>query len=140
MLRGPHDQVERQGRPLAAGLEAKPGRLVITPWASGGTIDGLSPSPNVAALIVRVKVNEAKGVTAILPPVRRFIAAQVHAPVHTSVAGFPVVIDSLRASTDRATKLGEMIAVPVLLLVLLLVFRSVFAALTPIVIGGAVVA
>jgi RND superfamily putative drug exporter len=140
MLRGPHDQVERQGRRLAASLEAKPQTFVITPWASGGTIDGLSPSPNVAALIVRVKVNEAKGVTAILPPMRRLVDAQVRGPVHASLAGFPVVIDSLRAAGDRATKLGELIAVPVLLLILLLVFRSALAALTPVIIGGAVVA
>jgi putative drug exporter of the RND superfamily len=140
MLRGPHAQVEGQGRRLAASLEAMPHTLVVTPWAGGGTIDGLSPSPNVSALIVRVEASEAKGVTGILHPVRRLVDAEVKGPVHASVAGFPVVIDALRSASDRATKLGELIAVPILLLVLLLVFRSVIAAVMPIVIGGAVVA
>ncbi len=139
MLHGPHAQVESQGQRLAAGLEAMPHTLVITPWASGATIDGLSPSPNTAALIVRIKADEAGGVTSILPPVRRLVDARVHGPIHVSYAGLPLVIDSLRAASDRATKLGELIAVPVLLLVLLLVFRSVIAALTPVVVGGAVV-
>ena len=140
MLHGPHAQVENQGRRLAAGLEAMPHTLVITPWATGGTIDGLSPSPNTSALIVRIKADEARGVTSILPPVRRLVDARVHTPVHVSYAGLPLVIDSLRAASDRATKLGELIAVPVLLLVLLLVFRSVIAAMLPVIVGGAVVA
>jgi RND superfamily putative drug exporter len=140
MLRGPQAQVEGQGRRLAARLEAMPRTLVITPWAGGGSIDGLSPSPDVATLIVRVQPDEAEGVTSVLPPLRRAIDSQVGGPVHASVAGFPAVIDSLQSASDRATKLGEMIAVPVLLLVLLLVFRSVIAAVIPIVIGGAVVA
>jgi len=140
MLQGPHAQVESQGRRLAAGLEAMPHTLVITPWVSGGTIEGLSPSPDTAALIVRIKADEAKGVTSVLPPVRRLVHARVHGPVHVSLAGLPLVIDSLRVSSERATKLGELIAVPVLLLVLLLVFRSAIAALLPVVVGGAVVA
>ncbi len=140
MLRGPHAQVEGQGRRLAARLEAMPRTLVITPWAGGGTIEGLSPSPNVATLIVRVEPDEAEGVTSVLPPVRRAVNAEVGEQVRASVAGFPAVIDSLQSASDRATKLGEMIAVPVLLLVLLLVFRSAIAAVIPIVIGGAVVA
>jgi putative drug exporter of the RND superfamily len=139
MLRGPHRQVEDQGRQLAATFEANPRMLVIAPWSGGGTIDGLSPSPNVATLIVRVAANEAKGISTALPPVRRAVDAEVRDPVRASVAGLPVVIDSLHKSSDRATKLGELIAVPVLLFVLLLVFRSVIAAVMPVVVGGAVV-
>jgi putative drug exporter of the RND superfamily len=140
MLRGPHAQVEHEGRRLAAKLDAMPNTLVITPWAQGNAIDGLSPSPRVATLIVRTRASEEEGISVVLPPVRRLVDAQVRAPVHASVAGFPVVIDALQKSSETATKLGEMIAVPVLLLVLLLVFRSVIAAVMPVVIGGAVVA
>ena len=140
MLRGPHAQVEVQGRRLAASLEAMPRLLVVTPWTRGGKIDGLDPSPNVAALIVRVETSEAEGVSGALPPVRRAVDSQIDGRVDANIAGLPVVIDSLRSASDQSTKLGEMIAVPVLLLVLLLVFRSVIAALMPVVVGGAVVA
>lgn len=139
MLRGPHAQVERQGRRLAANLEAMPRMLVVTPWAGGGAIDGLSPSPEVAALIVRVEASEAEGISVVTPPVQRAVDRAVRGPVHASVAGLPAVIDSLQKSSETATKLGELIAVPVLLLVLLLVFRSLLAAVMPVVIGGAVV-
>ncbi len=140
MLRGPDAEVEGQARRLAASLETTPHTLVVTPWSGGGQIDGLTPKPGVVGLIVRVEADEAAGVTVVLPPVRRAIRAQVHAPVHASLAGFPTVIDSMRKASDEAAKLGELIAVPVLLLVLLLVFRSVIAAALPIVVGGAVVA
>lgn len=140
MLRGPHAEVESQARRLAASLEARPRTLVVTPWSGGGKIDGLNPSPDVVALIVRVEASEAKGVTVVLPPVRRAIERQVDDPVRASVAGLPAVIESSREASGDATKLGELIAVPVLLLVLLLVFRSVIAAALPVVVGGAVVA
>jgi putative drug exporter of the RND superfamily len=139
MLRGPDGQVEGQARRLAANLETMPRTLVVTPWSGGGKIDGLSPKPGVVGMIVRVEADEEAGVTAVLPPVRRAIEDQVHAPVHASVAGFPAVIDSMKKAGDESNKIGEMIAVPVLLLVLLLVFRSVIAAVLPVVVGGAVV-
>jgi putative drug exporter of the RND superfamily len=140
MLRGPHAQVERQSRQLAGHLEAMPRMLVVAPWSGGGSIDGLSPSPEVITLIVRVEATEAEGDSVVLPPVRRAVDARVHEPVHASIAGLPVILDSLQKSGNDAAKVGELIAVPVLLLVLFLVFRSVLAAVMPVVVGGAVVA
>jgi putative drug exporter of the RND superfamily len=140
MLRGPHARVERQGRRLAARLEAMPRMLVVTPWSGGGSIDGLSPTPEVVTLIVRVEATEAEGESAVLPPVRRVVDAGVREPIHASIAGLPVILDSVQKSGNEAARLGELIAVPVLLLVLLFVFRSVLAAVMPVVVGGAVVA
>jgi RND superfamily putative drug exporter len=139
MLRGPHAQVERQGRQLAGRLEAMPRMLVVTPWSGGGSIDGLSPSPQVVTLLVRVEAAEAEGSSVVLPPVQRAVDASVRAPVHASISGLPVIADSLQKSGDEAAKLGELIAVPVLFLVLLLVFRSVLAAAMPVVVGGGAV-
>jgi RND superfamily putative drug exporter len=140
MLRGPRAAVDRQGRDLVSHLETMPGTLVISPWARGVAIDGLRPSPRVAAIVVRVESDPAKGVTSLLPPVQHLVDGHVTSPVRASIAGFPVVIESLRNAGSSGTKIGEMIAVPALLIVLLLVFRSVLAALMPIVVGGAVVA
>lgn len=140
MLRGPQAEVESQGRDLARRLEAMPRTLTISPWVRGGKIDGLSPSPGVAAIVIRFESEEEEGVTGLLPPVRRLVDERVSSPVRASLAGLPVVIDSLRNTGSEATKIGELIAVPVLLIVLLLVFRSVLAALMPLIVGGAVVA
>ncbi|HEY0391155.1 MAG TPA: MMPL family transporter [Solirubrobacterales bacterium] len=140
MLRGPRAEVERQGRDLARRLDALPRMLAISPWAGGAKIDGLSPSPGVAAIIVRFESDDEQGVEGLLPPVRQEVDERVSNPVRASLAGFPVIVDSLRKSGNEATAIGELIAVPVLLIVLLFVFRSVLAALLPVIVGGAVVA
>jgi RND superfamily putative drug exporter len=140
MLRGPRAAVERQGRDLAARLDTMPRTLAISPWARGARIDGLRPSPRIATIIVRSESEEGQGIIDLLPPVRRLVDERVSGPVQASMAGFPVVVDSLRAAGKEASVIGELIAVPVLLIVLLLVFRSVLAALMPVIIGGAVVA
>jgi RND superfamily putative drug exporter len=140
MLRGPRAAVDRQGRDLASRLDAMPHTLAISPWARDARIDGLRPSPGVAAIIVRVESDSGEQAADLLPPVRHLVDTRVASPVRASMAGFPVIIDSLRNAGNDATAIGELIAVPVLLIVLLLVFRSVLAALMPVVAGGAVVA
>jgi putative drug exporter of the RND superfamily len=140
MLHGPPAAVGVQGKALAARLEAMSHTLVVSPWARGVRIKGLNPRPGVAALLVRADKLEHGPVTDLLVSVEAQIHRTVHAPVRTSLAGLPMIVESLHSASEDAVKTGEMIGVPLLLIVLLLVFRSVFAALMPIVIGGAVVA
>jgi RND superfamily putative drug exporter len=140
MLRGPRGEVERQGRDLAGRLEAMPHSLAISPWAPGAKIESLRPSPRVAAIVVRIESDSGQGGLDLLPSVRKLVDRRVSVPVRASLAGFPVVVDSLRTAGNDAAKVGELIAVPILFVVLLLVFRSVLAAMMPIVAGGAVVA
>jgi RND superfamily putative drug exporter len=140
MLRGPQAVLERQGGRLASRLAATPGMLVVSPWGSGGTaIDGLSPRPGVGALLVRIKGSESDQVSGLLPPVERRVDASIGGPVHASMAGLPVLVDSIRKASAETSAIGDLIAVPVLLFVLLFVFRSVLAAITPLAVGGAVV-
>jgi RND superfamily putative drug exporter len=136
MLRGPGAAVDRQGRKLEKRLLSSPHTSVISPWGKGAGLDALRPRPGVAALVVRVE----GGALDVLGPVQSRVDESVTGPVHASVAGFPAVVESIRGASADASKLGELIATPVLLLVLLLVFRSVFAAIMPVVVGGAVVA
>ncbi len=140
MLRGPESALERQGPVLATRLGAQPHTLVVSPWAREAAIDGLRPKPGVAVLIVRIEGSEPDDVAGLLPPIERQIAASVHDPVHPSIAGLPVVVESVHDASKQASKIGELIAIPALLLILLFVFRSVLAALMPVLIGGSVVA
>lgn len=140
MLRGPKAAVERQGKNLAERLDAMPRVLVVSPWARGAKIEGLEPRPGVSTLVVRVAGRQSDGVQGQLAPVQAAVDRLIRAPVQANVAGLPVIIESLNHAGEDATKLGEMIAIPILLVILLFVFRSVLAALTPVVVGGAVVA
>jgi RND superfamily putative drug exporter len=135
MLRGPRAAVDRQGAALARHLEATSDTLVISPWGSGGTIDGLRPQPNVAALLINTE--RAPGETAA-PDLEGELREEIHAPVQVSVAGGPAIVNSLHDSIESATETGEKLAVPVLLIVLMFVCRSLLAASMPILIGGTV--
>jgi putative drug exporter of the RND superfamily len=140
MLRGPAAAIEGQGRRLADRLDRIPRMKVVSPWSPGAQVEGLTPRPGVAAIVVRAESVAEEDVTDMLPPIERQVDAVVSGPVRVSVAGFPAVFSALRSASENAASIGQLIAVPVLLLVLLFVFRSALAALTPLVVGGAVVA
>jgi len=140
LLRGPPDEVERQGSTLAAHLSAMPHSLVMSPWGTDSArIESLNPRPGVGALLVRVLGTDPDSLSGLLPPIQHRIDATVRPPVRVSLAGAPVLVDSDRAAAARTSVMGDLIAMPVLLFVLLFVFRSVLAALIPLVAGGCVV-
>ncbi len=139
LLSGPRADVRRQGLLLKERFEAMPRAFVLSPWTSGGQIKGLRPSPREAALVVTTKSRPDEELLDIVPPIQRRVDETVTAPVRVSIAGGPPIIESIKSATEHAAELGEIIAIPALLIVLLLVFRSVFAAAIPIVVGGLVV-
>jgi RND superfamily putative drug exporter len=140
-LRGPAAAVNRQGRRLAAGIAAQPKTLVVSPWSPGGSvIGGLHPKPGVAGIVGRMEHRGDEGIQEGLELVEGQIAKYIRPPVNASMAGLPRFFTSYTQANEQGTKVGELIAIPVLLLVLLLVFRSPIAALIPVVAGGAVVA
>jgi RND superfamily putative drug exporter len=140
MLRGPAAAVERQGRALVDNLEEIPQTLAISPWSSSGSIRGLRPSPRVAAILVTVGEVSDGSTSDAVPEVERQVETTVQEPVEVSIAGGPAIVDSLRASIKKAATFGELLSFPVLLIVLLLVCRSLLAAMMPLLVGGLVVA
>jgi putative drug exporter of the RND superfamily len=139
-LRGPAGAVERQGRRLAAGIDAQPKALVVSPWSPGGAaIGGLRPRPEVAGVVARIAHRGDEGITETLELIEGQIEEHVSAPVEANMAGLPRFFTSYTDANEEAAKTGELIAIPVLLIVLLLVFRSVIAALIPVIVGGVVV-
>ena len=137
MLRGPRAEVDRQGSRLVRKLHALPQTLILSPWNTRGAIQGLRPSPRVAALLVSVGGSEA-GRNDLVPKVEGLIGEEVRPPLRVDVAGGPAIVSSLRDTVEKASTVGERVAIPVLLIVLLIVCRSVLAAAMPIVIGGLV--
>lgn len=140
MLHGPRAGVGSQGRRLTRRLGSMPGTAVISPWSAGRTIAGLRPRPGVAALLVEVTPRNGQGTLGAVASVQRDVRATVSPPVRASVAGAPMILDSFHRAAEDAAATGEKIAIPILLIVLLIVFRSLLAALIPVIVGGAVVA
>ncbi len=139
MLRGPRGEVNRQGPALVAKLQGLPDTNVLSPWNAEGAIDGLRPSPDVAALLVSVGQSPEVSSSDVVPLIQGAADEAVRGKVKLTIAGGPAIVDSLRESVARAITIAERLAFPVLLIVLLLVFRSVLAAALPVVVGGLVV-
>jgi RND superfamily putative drug exporter len=97
------------------------------------------PSPGVAGIVVNVADPTDEAIKEVLSSVRERVDGTVRAPVHASIAGAPAIGDAFLSASGKAAEVGERIAVPLLLIVLLFVFRSLIAAALPVVIGGAVV-
>ena len=136
MMRGPQAAVDRQGVKLVERLQELPETLVISPWSARGSIEGLRPSPGVAVLLVSIGESSGGETGNTVPVARRAIEETVADPVRVSLAGGPAIVDGLREAIAEAVKVSERLAIPVLLLVLLIVCRSLLAAAMPVVIGG----
>jgi RND superfamily putative drug exporter len=140
LLEGPPAEIERQGRRLERDLDDLPRTVVVSPWSDGGSIDGLRPAADKVALLVNSGLRPGEDAPDLLPPIRAAIDEDVGASVQVSLAGAPVLVEAFRSGTADAVSAAEKIALPTLLIILLLVFRSVLAAAIPVLVGGAVVA
>ena len=61
---------------------------------------------------------------------------KIHPPVRATQTGFATLSRAIQDESISATERAELIALPILLIVLLLVFRSPVAALVPLTFGA----
>jgi RND superfamily putative drug exporter len=139
LLRGPRAEVKSQGKALVTRLSKRPGIRVISPWTASSGHTALRPSSDRALVLLSVSGSHDE-------IDRRSVAAErlVHevtaAPVHATVTGMPLLSRAGTRSSLTAIHRAELIALPLLLLTLLLVFRSPLAAAIPVVFGAATIA
>ena len=135
LLSGPPAEIERQGPPLVRALRHTPHATVISPW-DRGTVTALRPGPRNALVIVDYHVPLATAMRDTVPELEAILDQHVHSPLRATQSGFASVSRALQEETIDATERAELLAVPLLLLVLLLVFRSVVAAAIPLAFGA----
>lgn len=135
LLRGPSGALERQGPPLVAALRRDPRATVLSPWDRGG-VAGLRRAPRRALILVDFRVPPAQAMRVTVPELERTLAAHVHRPVEAVQSGYATVSRALQQESLDATERAELIAVPLLLIVLLVVFRSLVAAAIPLAFGA----
>jgi putative drug exporter of the RND superfamily len=138
LLKGPPTQLDSQGQRLVAALRGIPQVQVLSPWDPSSTMRSLRPNPGAAFVLVNYVRPESRAM-AVVPGTEAVIARTVQRPVHSYVTGVAVIGQALQEATMSDTVRAEMIALPVLILVLLLVFRSPVAAAVPLAMGGATV-
>ena len=138
LLRGPPAEVDRQGRQLVAALRKISRAQVLSPWDRSSTVRSLHPQAGAAFVLVDY-VRSTSRAMAVVPSTEAVIARTVRRPVHGYLTGVAVIGRALQQATMADTERAEIVALPVLILVLLLVFRSPVAAAVPLAMGAATV-
>jgi RND superfamily putative drug exporter len=138
LLRGPARALDRQGPELIRALRRDPKVTTLSPW-DRGTVQRLRPSPRQAIVIADFHVGIDEAVNETVPELNRILETIIHPPVRSTQTGFATLSRAIQDDSITATQRGELIALPILLIVLLIVFRSPVAAAVPLAFGAATV-
>jgi putative drug exporter of the RND superfamily len=139
LLRGPAPAIERQGPALVRALrDSGPAVTTLSPW-DRGSVRRLRPTPRRALIIVDFHVGRTEAVNDTVPELNRILAQNVRLPVRATQTGYATLTRAIQDESIAASERGELIALPILLVVLLLVFRSPVAALVPLGFGAVTV-
>ena len=139
LLRGPRADVKTQGKTLVTRLSKRPGVRVISPWSASTGRSSLRPSADRALVLLSISGSHAD-IARRSESAERLVDEVTSAPVHATVTGLPLLTRDGTRSSLAAVHRAELIALPLLLLALLLVFRSPLAAAIPAVFGAATIA
>jgi RND superfamily putative drug exporter len=135
LLQGPLAAVNRQGPRLVAALRRQPQATIISPW-DRGSLGALRPGPGKALVLVDFRVPLETAMRDVVPNLEAVLEARVREPVLATQSGFASVSRALQEESLSSTERAELLAAPLLILVLLLVFRSVVAAAIPLAFGA----
>src|SRR5947209_14015064 len=139
MLRGPGAAVDAQGPAVTRALARVPQVTVFGPW-SGAAVPSMRPRPDRALIIAVVHRAFEPASRYSAPQLRRVLKQVVRPPVRSYMTGFIDAAAALHDSAVSGIERAELIAAPILMVVLLIVLGSPIAASIPLVIGGSVVA
>jgi RND superfamily putative drug exporter len=135
LLQGPTGALDRQGVALVRVLRQDPEATVISPW-DRGSVAGLRPDNRKALILVDFHVPPSEAMRHTVPRLERILEAETRAPIEATQSGFATVSRALQDESLSATERAELLAAPLLILILLFVFRSVVAAAIPLVFGA----
>ena len=135
LLRGPASALDRQGPRLVRALRRQ-GASTLSPW-DRGHLARLRPGPRRALVLADFHLGSTEAVREGVSRLDELLEASVHPPVRATQTGFATLSRAIRDESVRSTRIAELVAVPILLVVLLLVFRSPVAALIPLLFGAA---
>jgi RND superfamily putative drug exporter len=139
LIAGPERMVRRAGRALAGRLEARHRVKVLGPWIPGAE-DALHPAPGRELLLLRADATFEQVSSKIAPAVRADLRRDLPRPLRGYLSGYPDIANGINEASIDALKRAELIAGPLLLIILLAVFRSPLAAAIPLVLGLATIA
>jgi putative drug exporter of the RND superfamily len=135
LLQGPAEEIDEQGPDLVRALREDPMVTTLSPW-DRGLVDRLRPDPRRALIIADFHVATDEAVDNKVPLVERTLEEEISPPVRATQSGFATLVRSIQDQSIESAERSELIALPILLIVLLLVFRSPIAAAIPLGFGA----
>jgi RND superfamily putative drug exporter len=135
LLRGPAAAIDEQGPALVRALRRDPRVTTLSPW-DRGSVQRLRPNPNRALILTDFHVSVREAVNETVPRLNQVIGEVVQPPVRATQSGFASLSRAIQDESIDASERGELLALPFLLIVLLLVFRSPIAAAIPLAFGA----
>ena len=137
LLEGPKAELDRQGPALVKALAGRRDTRVLSAWDVGDTGESLRPDATHAMLVASVAQTEEAMVDGVQQEIDRIVDAQVSSPVKSYVTGTPTIDLAMKDQALDTARQAELIALPILFLVLLVVLRAPVAALVLTAFGGA---
>jgi RND superfamily putative drug exporter len=135
LLRGPAAAIDRQGPALIRTLRLDPAVTTLSPW-DRGSVQRLRPNPRRALILADFHVGTTEAVNDTVPELNRILEERIRPPVRATQSGYASLSRAIQDESIAASERGELIAIPILLIVLLLVFRSPVAAAIPLGFGA----
>jgi putative drug exporter of the RND superfamily len=135
LLRGPAKALDRQGPELVAALREDPRVTTLSPWDTGA-VQRLRPTPTKALVLADFHVDTRTSVNVTVPHLNEVLGETIHPPVEATQTGYASLSLAIQEDSIDAAHRGELIALPFLLIILLLVFRSPIAAAVPLAFGA----
>ena len=135
LLRGPTEALDEQGPELIAALREDPRVTTLSPWDTG-SVQRLRPGPNKALILADFHVDGRTAVNETVPLLDRVLDETITPPVRVNQTSYASLTAAIQQENLDATHRGELIALPFLLIILLLVFRSPIAAAIPLALGA----
>jgi putative drug exporter of the RND superfamily len=135
LLQGPEGAIDRQGPKLIRALRENPDVGTLSPW-DRGNVAQLRPGPRRALILADFHVDVKTAVNDTVPELEEILEAEIHPPVRATQTSYASISRALQDVSISASERGELLALPFLLIVLLLVFRSPIAAAIPLAFGA----
>ncbi|MFL5911866.1 MAG: MMPL family transporter [Gaiellaceae bacterium] len=135
LLKGPPNALDRQGPKIAERLAQVPRVRVLDPWRAGGPALRLKPDKAELLIAFRESFDDA-GPSATR--MRELLHHEVKPPLSAYLSGYADLNRSIKDETVKAMERSEVVAAPLLAIVLILILGSPIAAVMPLFLGGCV--
>jgi putative drug exporter of the RND superfamily len=133
-LGGPPRLLRTDGPRIARALGRIPRVSVVSPWVAG-TSPALRPSRSRAILVLAVRRPFEQVAQDVAPVIRETLDRTAPPRIEHHVTGYADIAGGIEQQTFDALRTAELIAGPLLFIILLLVFRSPIAAAVPLCLG-----